>query len=355
MKELNELQRKIVISEENKIIVDCAAASGKTRCLIERIRYLLKQHPTNHIVAITFTNAAAEEIKNRLDYIPTNCFIGTVHSYCNYLLLSNGINTNKIIQEENFDELFNLIETIDKLDINVDYLLLDEGQDSTKEEFNFLLNIVKPKNWIIFCDRRQSIYSFRFAFPEYITFLMKQPDVVIYPLNYNYRCKENILNFAKGIIDRLGFNFYDNSIAINPNGHVYKIEFTPENIIKAINKNKEYDYKDWFVLVRTNEQLQYIYNELTKANIPCDTFKRAELDNSSLQKKMNENTVKILTIHSAKGLENKNVIVGSFPLKNAEEIRVAYVAATRAIDNLYWFQPKSKRKKKNTIKIQNWE
>ena len=52
--------------------------------------------------------------------------------------------------------------------------------------------------------------------------------------------------------------------------------------------------------------------------------------------KMKENTVKILTIHSSKGLESKNVIVMGARYYNDEEKRVAYVAATRARDRLYW-------------------
>ena len=131
------------------------------------------------------------------------------------------------------------------------------------------------------------------------------------------------------------------------------MEFTNENILKVINKDINSKYSDWFILVRSNRQIEEIYNYLTKNNIFCDTFKQSELDNKGLEEKLKENTVKILTIHSAKGLENKNVIVGSFNFsRNDEERRLAYVAATRAIENLYWFKSKSKKRKP---KIENWE
>ena len=71
---------------------------------------------------------------------------------------------------------------------------------------------------------------------------------------------------------------------------------------------------------------------------------------------MNKNTVKVLTIHTSKGLENKNVIVvgATTFLKsysNIEEIRVAYVAATRAKDKLIWMSGQKKKK----VQVSNWE
>lgn len=59
---------------------------------------------------------------------------------------------------------------------------------------------------------------------------------------------------------------------------------------------------------------------------------------------MQENQVKVLTVHSAKGLENKRVILyGSFPviqpthMRNYEERKVMYVGVTRAIEELHIF------------------
>ncbi len=361
--EINKKQKEIIETKYSKVVVNCAAASGKTFCLIKRLEFLINKYPNSNIVVITFTNAAAEEIKKRLLKIPSNTFIGTIHGYCNYLLLSNGIVTDKIIDNGEFDELFSLFRK-NNIKKRIDFLLLDEGQDSTLNEFTFLLEDLNPKNWIIFSDKRQSIYGFRNACPEYLDKLVSKNDVHFISLNINYRCKYNILIFAKNIINKLGYRFEDNSIADKKGGNVFEVEFTPENVLKIIQnsiknepKNEEnntkYNYKDWFILVRTNDQLNIIYNYLIKNNIPCDTFRQSDLSNSELEKKKQENTVKILTIHSAKGLENKNVIVGSFHFSSKdEERRLAYVAATRAIDNLYWFKPKNKKRKP---KIENWE
>ena len=353
--EINKKQKEIIETKYSKVVVNCAAASGKTFCLIKRLEFLINKYPNSNIVVITFTNAAAEEIKKRLLKIPSNTFIGTIHGYCNYLLLSNGIVTDKIIDNGEFDELFSLFRK-NNIKKQIDFLLLDEGQDSTLNEFTFLLEDLNPKNWIIFSDKRQSIYGFRNACPEYLDKLVSKNDVHFISLNINYRCKSNILSFAKNIVDKLGYKYIDNSIPDKIGGKVYEMEFTNENILKVINKDINSKYSDWFILVRSNRQIEEIYNYLTKNNISCDTFKQSELDNKGLEEKLKENTVKILTIHSAKGLENKNVIVGSFNFsRNDEERRLAYVAATRAIENLYWFKSKRRKTSSNKKDIVNWE
>jgi superfamily I DNA/RNA helicase len=82
---------------------------------------------------------------------------------------------------------------------------------------------------------------------------------------------------------------------------------------------------------------------LEKAGVPCDTFKKAQLTNKGLKDKMNENTVKVLTIHTAKGLEAENVIVIGARFRDVEERCVSYVAATRAKNLLVWTIKKAKR------------
>ena len=74
---------------------------------------------------------------------------------------------------------------------------------------------------------------------------------------------------------------------------------------------------------------------------------------------MNENTVKVLTIHTAKGLEAKNVVVIGARWNDVEERCINYVAATRAKELLVWTTKKTKyaRKKKTNFgpRTTNWE
>lgn len=350
--------KEIIETTEPKVLISASSGSGKTHVLTERAKYLIRKGETN-IVILTFTNAAAAEMKTRIeqDGLDTKgVFIGTIHGYANYLLLCAGYSTNRIIANEDFDALFELIMTKPNSIQKVNHLLLDESQDSSQLQFSFILDMIKPLNYFFVFDIRQSIYGFNGAFPEYLMGMINRKEAKVYTLNINHRSKENILSFAKEIIEKLGYSFYDHSIAANKGGQVFKMEFNSKNIIKVLEKNQDTEYKDWFILVRSNRELDKIFKELTAAGYPCDTFRKAELDNNALERKLKENTLKILTIHSAKGLEANNVIVGSFPMRNAEEIRVGYVAATRAKDRLYWFEPKSKKKKTySKIKIENWE
>ena len=93
--ELNPEQQKAVLHTQGSLLVIAGAGSGKTRVITARITQLLLEenvHPSE-LVALTFTNKAANEMKERIisfmgkkTGIP---FIGTFHSYCLYLLRTN--------------------------------------------------------------------------------------------------------------------------------------------------------------------------------------------------------------------------------------------------------------------------
>lgn len=86
--ELSEKQNNAVFSKAEAIYVKASAGSGKTRVLTVRIRYLLSQ-TDKKILALTLTNKAGEEIKERLsdiENINEKSFIGTFHSFCQTIL-----------------------------------------------------------------------------------------------------------------------------------------------------------------------------------------------------------------------------------------------------------------------------
>ena len=352
--ELSYQQKQIVETTANKVVVVAAAASGKTAVLVERVKFLLDQGiDPKKIVLITFTNAAAEELAERLGH-PKGLFIGTIHSYANYLLLSTGTDTADLIENEQFDRLFNRIKHNPECIRDVEHLLLDESQDSNEAHFEFLLDMVKPQNYMIVGDWRQSIYRWNGAFPDYLLNLSKQWDVTTYDLDENYRNANSILTFAKNIIATAGYDYRDTSKPMRGiTGKVVSdIEYSPHAIAKTFSQMKD-NFGEWFVIARTNEQVDEIARAMKACGIPYDTFKRAELDNKELNKKMKENTVKVLTIHASKGLEANNVIVVGARFYNIEEKCVSYVAATRARNALYW--TKAPNKKKSTYGMSNWE
>lgn len=346
---LNQEQLEIVNSNKPYVVVNASAAAGKTATLTERVRHLSKLNiPKEKIVVITFTNMAAEEMSLRLGEDGYGIFIGTIHSYANYLLLSSGYDTSNIISEEEFDKLFEKVE--EHLDCirDVDHLLLDEAQDTGELEWKFIFDMIKPKNYMIFGDLKQSIYRWKSAKPELLYDLSQQKDVTNYSLYKNYRNGKDILSFAKNIIRKGEFNYRDNSQSCaSIDGKVFLIEYNLDNIINFIEKSilQGDNYKDWFILCRTNAQVDEVCQKFEKNNIPNDTFKRAELTYHTLQEKLDDDTVKILTIHCSKGMEAKNVVVIGQRFYNDEEICISYVAATRAKNMLFWTKTKNKKKK----------
>lgn len=348
--DLSEKQKEIVETKERFVVVNASAASGKTATLTERVKYLLNNNvDPSKIVVITFTNAAADEMKERIG--DTNgVFIGTIHSYANYLLKCCGYDTESYLNDEDFDKLFEEVKKHQECIKVVDHLLLDEGQDTTKQQFEFLFEMVMPDNWIVFADHKQSIYRWNGADPQYIIDLMKKSWVKTYDLNENYRnCKE-ILNFAKSIIRLNGMDYRDNSIPMRrKKGQVVDVVCSYEALAKGIKKIG--NYGDWFVLTRTNYQIDDMAEELEKLGIPYTIFKKKGLSNTEINEKLKEDKVKVMTIHMSKGLEADNVIVIGSAFFNIEEKCIGYVAATRARNLLVW--TRAQKKKKQNFEI--WE
>lgn len=351
---LSKEQEEIVHATESKIVVIAAAAAGKTTVLVERIKYLLSLGISpKEIVAITFTNAAGAEIKERVN-APAQLYIGTIHGYANYLLRCIGKETSKIIEDEQFDLLFEKVRENPECIQPVKYLLLDEAQDSSEIQLKFL-KMINPENYMYVGDWRQSVYRFNGARPDLLIDESKEPDVTTYYLYENYRNGTKILDYAKGIIRQNGLDYEDDSIPMRGvDGKVLTVELSTPAIVRDI-KNRG-NYGEWFILCRLNAQVDILCAELAKQGVPYDTFKRKNLTTASLNKKMNENTVKVLTIHTSKGLENKNVVVIGARHRGIEEACVNYVAATRAKDLLVWtYTVKKARRTYDSIKTSNWE
>ena len=87
LNELNEQQREAVLHKEGPIMIVAGAGSGKTKVLTTRIAHLMSEHKIDafNILALTFTNKAAAEMKERVEKIlgnteARNLYIGTFHS-----------------------------------------------------------------------------------------------------------------------------------------------------------------------------------------------------------------------------------------------------------------------------------
>lgn len=358
MEQYTSIQKQIIETTEPHVLVQSSSASGKTRTLVGRLQYLLDNGVSpEEIVAITFTNNAASVMYERLGK-PQGLFISTVHSYANYLLRGNAIDTTNIIKEERFDDLFEEIKRNQQCLKHVSFLLVDESMDCSKEQFEFF-ELINPDNYMYFFDLRQSIFTFAGAYPEYLIDKMHENDVTVFSMSQNFRNRPEILRFAKKFLFRLGPNYADNSIAMRPSDgqpHVLEGNYTPSEAVQALIITKDRlgaEWKDWFVLCRKNEDIELFKTLFAKQGVPTDTFKQSELTNSQIEGRLKENTVKLLTAHSVKGMEAPYVLSYNIRAYNDNEARLCYVSATRARDFLIWAKMPPKKKKKS--RVVSWE
>ncbi|EPR13658.1 DNA helicase PcrA [Ruminiclostridium papyrosolvens] len=110
---LNREQKEAVLHNEGPLLILAGAGSGKTRVLTHRIAYLIEQHgvyPSN-ILAITFTNKAAREMKERIagliGDLSNDMWVGTFHSICIRIL-------RRDIEKLGYDRSFVIYDTQDQ-------------------------------------------------------------------------------------------------------------------------------------------------------------------------------------------------------------------------------------------------
>lgn len=127
---LNDRQKEAVLTTEGPLLVLAGAGSGKTRVLTYRIAYLIEEKgikPEN-ILAITFTNKAANEMKERIEKLiggkAQNMWIGTFHSICVRILRRNidriGYSRNFVIFDTT-DQKTLIKDCIKELNLNEEF------------------------------------------------------------------------------------------------------------------------------------------------------------------------------------------------------------------------------------------
>jgi len=178
---LSEEQKKIVISDSRIIRVIAGPGTGKTETLTRRILYLIlcKKIDPSHIVAFTFTEKAAENMRHRIytkvreltsESLPLgNMFIGTIHQYSLKLLKENFgfYNFNvldenqevafvyryaeKLKLEKNFEEVKSFIRSINViLNELIDENDIKEKSPEFAEQFFTYMNILNQFKFLTF-------------------------------------------------------------------------------------------------------------------------------------------------------------------------------------------------------------
>jgi DNA helicase-2/ATP-dependent DNA helicase PcrA len=122
---LNPRQKEAVVHTEGPLLILAGAGSGKTRVIICRIAYLIQNSkvPPYQILAVTFTNKAAEEMRSRVESLlaesgaplSSSPTVSTFHSFCVRLLRSHGAPLADV--RTGFTPRFNIYDDRDQLQV----------------------------------------------------------------------------------------------------------------------------------------------------------------------------------------------------------------------------------------------
>ena len=177
---LNDKQKEAVLATEGPCLVIAGAGSGKTKVLTHKIAYLISEENVKpyNILAITFTNKAASEMKQRVEKIvgdvAQEMWMGTFHSICVRIL-------RRFIDRIGFDTSFLIFDTSDQKTVVKECLKALNIDDKTFSDRSVLSEISNAKNEMLTPKAYQAKYSGEFR---------KEKIGQVYEL-YQKRLREN--------------------------------------------------------------------------------------------------------------------------------------------------------------------
>ena len=387
----NLSQLNAINAKEDAVIIKAPAGSGKTSTIVGAVEEYRKNHPTDKIVVITFTRKAAAELQERIKLM--NVEISTIHSwsyrrlnqlgaeynfsvdlldeqvikdalaalckirrqfYLNQFQLYSFIMGNynididekirrifETIREDyikwkkkngfyDFTDLpqylYDKLQDYDERIIDIDALFVDEFQDVDPTQLE-IFNVVDAKKKVMVGDPRQAIYQFRGAVEEIFD---KLDGFTEYFLDVNYRSYQEIIDYAVTI----------NNLAKDI-GDVEVVEFVeiegyqPSEILCERGKGGRIYIINQLGMAHELVSDSFLSDKLVVKRLMADSQTQILCRSNRQVKKLQAQGIEnVSTIHQAKGLEYKNVILVGFPIDDGEECNVAYVGMTRAKDTL---------------------
>lgn len=236
---LSPIQKEIV-EQPGNLIVRASAGTGKTHTMVAKIIYDIEhQHTHKVIAAITFTIKAANEIKERLTIDTTNHFIGTTNSFAIEEIIKPfmkdvygmeyklDMSTDYSIKAETFEDgilklkenqilcsyvnnkknfIFQLaLDILRKsracqLYLKAKYfkIYVDEYQDCDKDMHNlfmYICDVLKIDTFVV-GDEKQSIYTWRGAYPQAFMSIWDRADFSRKLMRKNFRSNQQIQNYS---------------------------------------------------------------------------------------------------------------------------------------------------------------
>lgn len=231
---LNDKQKEAVLNTEGPCLVIAGAGSGKTKVLTHKIAYLMSEKyikPWN-ILAITFTNKAANEMKERVENLvgdaAKDMWIGTFHSICVRIL-------RKYIDRLGFDHSFLIFDTSDQRTLIKECMKTLKIDDKMFTDRSILSEISNGKNEML----EPKAYQVKYA-GDY----RKEIIGKVYEL-YQHRLKENnaidfddIINYTIKILQENedALDYYTNKfqyILVDEYQDTNKAQFTLVTILAS--------------------------------------------------------------------------------------------------------------------------
>lgn len=227
---------------------------------------------------------------------------------------------------------------------SADYIIVDEIQDFDKEEILQFIHAAK-KCFYFFGDTAQSIYKAFGKKTMTIDQISQMTGVAVSRLYNNYRLPKPVAKITQDYLDLDEEN--DKVRDFSESLYLSKENALPEimscaskqeqinKIISIINNNK---YRNVGILVADNDMVLEIMTSFTSSKFACEFKYNAGYNDSRNKDTLNFKTEypKLMTYHSAKGLQFETVIIPFYKgARNTDEKKALYVAMTRTYRNLY--------------------
>lgn len=292
LKELNDAQRKAVENTEGAVMVIAGAGSGKTRVLTYRIAYLLsKGVDPFHILALTFTNKAAREMKERIAALvgaskAKSLWMGTFHSIfarilrieadklefpSNFTIYDTDDSKRllkSIIKEQQLDDkAYNVSYVLSRISNAKNNLISFEDYNEDAEIQNHDLYNKKPKLGLIYTIyqnrlKKASAMDFDDLLFNTNVLLRDFPDILYkYQLKFHYILVDEYqdTNFSQYLIVRkLAANNENLCVVGDDAQSIYA--FRGANIQNILNFHKDYPDNKVFKLEQNYRSTQNIVN-----------------------------------------------------------------------------------------------
>lgn len=333
-------------------VIRGVAGSGKTVILTCRARYLAEIHKDWKILVLCYNTVLSTYLKeiissNKLENLEIKHFHEWINNIFSDLNLPTGLYEDIEITKNIKQISDDILNKLDKYDA----ILLDEGQDLDKTWLEFIVKMLRNpehSHLVLASDGAQNLYNRKYTLKSVGIKAVGRTII----MRENYRNTKEILDFSHKFIGSnidKSLDAEDNNFFIDPkssfrNGPkpslVKCTDYYDEikTIIKQIKKlnSNGVNNRDICVLYFYKNQLGIIEKNMIDNNIPYYPISKNAGKKKSF--KYNNDSVKICTIHSAKGLDFKYVfIVGIYKglsKRLNESKKLIYVGMTRARDEL---------------------